>query len=322
MAIATTPRRLAPARPQLPVVVVAALSALVMLLLARGAAQPQGLVARPAVDEARPLATARATRSIGAASSGVGRAQMLNVVEPTTASAAAPAPIPAFADAPPAVEPAPTPIDHGPRVRTGGLELWVGTPSVVLGPTGGLPESSVVAPAASPPPTPPPALAANAATTAVAPLPVVPAPAAAPATAAPVASAPPSAREQLLLDAMNAQRVAAGVPALLLNSTLTQAARVRSQDMATGGYFAHVGPAGQSWYTALATVGWSMSGGGENLAKVAGDESTSVAVAMDRLLASPTHRANIVSRAFRLVGIGAVVDASGATIFTTIFTDR
>lgn len=131
-----------------------------------------------------------------------------------------------------------------------------------------------------------------------------------------------SGREQRLLDAINAQRTGAGLPPLSANPTLTQAARTRSEDMAVNGYFAHISPRGQSWYTALAAVGWTMSGGGENLAKVAGDESTSVAVAVDRLMASPSHRANIVNQAFHLVGIGAVVDAAGNTIFTTIFTDR
>lgn len=149
-----------------------------------------------------------------------------------------------------------------------------------------------------------------------------------PAPAAVVASnpvaAPPtlSGREQRLFEAINAQRAQAGIPALVSNATLMQAARSRSQDMVTNNYFAHVGPRGQSWYTALAAVGWSMSGGGENLAKVAGDEHASVADAIQRLMASPTHRANIVSQNFRLVGIGAVVDAAGVTIFTTIFTDR
>jgi uncharacterized protein YkwD len=165
-----------------------------------------------------------------------------------------------------------------------------------------------------------------------APEPTTVAPASMPAPA-PMATAPPPAptavvaaalsnREQRLLDAMNAQRIAASLPPLRPAGALTAAARARSQDMTAGGYFAHVSPRGETWMTLLNGAGWSFAAGGENLAMVGGDEAQSVAVAIEKLMASPTHRSNILNPAFRLAGVGAVVSASGVTIFATIFTDR
>jgi uncharacterized protein YkwD len=131
-----------------------------------------------------------------------------------------------------------------------------------------------------------------------------------------------SPREMGLIAAMNTARTAAGLEPLRPHATLMAAARSRTHDMMTNNYFAHIGPHGESWYTALANMRWSMSGGGENLAKVGGDETASVAVAIQKLLESPTHRANIMNPAFQLVGVGAETSDSGTTIFTTIFTDR
>ena len=44
-----------------------------------------------------------------------------------------------------------------------------------------------------------------------------------------------------------------------------------------------------------------------------------VTVAINALMASPTHRANIMNPVWRLVGVGAETSPAGMTIFTTIF---
>jgi uncharacterized protein YkwD len=294
MAIATTPRPAAPLRTQLPLLALVWLSMLVSPLVARDSVRP----------EAAHAAHAAAVQTSAAASALVAPAANIDIDaspnrELVGAVGAALLPAPAIPAA---------------LVATAREDL-----------TGSSAERDR---AQSTQPPEPATASAPIAAAVVMPPPLESASATSVVTSAVIATVPfPPApgltgREQRLLEAMNAQRAAAGVPPLLASPTLTQAARSRSQDMAINGYFAHIGPHGQSWYTALAAVGWTMSGGGENLAKVAGDEPTAVAVAVDRLMASPTHRANIVSQAFRLVGIGAVVDAAGSTIFTTIFTDR
>ncbi|MFA7250197.1 MAG: CAP domain-containing protein [Dehalococcoidia bacterium] len=184
------------------------------------------------------------------------------------------------------------------------------------------PATAPVAIARSIPPTPPAAPEAAR---------VLQPPATAPAEAsvAPVAVRPDpptgpalNAREAGLAQGMNNARRAAGLPALVLDGGLTSAARMRSQDMVTGRYFAHVSPTGSSWLTLLNALNIPIRSGGENLAKVTGNESTSVSIAMRALMDSPTHRANILGRDFTSVGVAAVTDDTGMTIFTTIFAAR
>jgi len=173
-------------------------------------------------------------------------------------------------------------------------------------------------------PTPEPAQPPEASPT-VAPTPV---PTAVPVATAPAAAAGPpptlalSTRELGLLDAMNAARAERGLPALTLRQDLTEVARARSEEMTRLGYFDHFYEGGTSAYALLAAAGVTYSAGGENLAKVAGDPATSVTLAIQALMDSPTHRDNILGGAYTRVGVGAVTSSEGITIFTMIFTDR
>jgi pyruvate ferredoxin oxidoreductase beta subunit len=78
---------------------------------------------------------------------------------------------------------------------------------------------------------------------------------------------------------------------------------------------------------AFATGGATASGltaaaGGENLARVSGDAQTSVVVALTHLMDSPTHRANILGHDYSEVGVAAITDADGVSIFVAIFIGR
>lgn len=180
-------------------------------------------------------------------------------------------------------------------------------------------------------PVPPPTVANSSAVSAPAATPTV-APAgplagavpqpATPAVAPSGGTATYSARELGLFNAMNEQRVANGLAPLVAKDVLTTVARLRSEEMVRLDYFAHFYPGGTSAYTLLQQQGATFNKAGENLAKVAGDETESVAVAIDALMASPTHRANILEPDFTRVGVGAVTDENGVTVFTTIFADR
>lgn len=149
------------------------------------------------------------------------------------------------------------------------------------------------------------------------------APAATPAPAqvapapAPVATLALSAREIGLLEAMNRERAANGLAPLQASGPLLPIARARSEDMSLNGYFAHFSPTGESVYTL--TAGLRFSALGENLARVSGDELRSVSVAIDKLMQSPPHRANILNAAYAHVGVGAVTDDRNVTVFTTVF---
>jgi len=128
-------------------------------------------------------------------------------------------------------------------------------------------------------------------------------------------------RSQGLLAAMNDARLTAQLEPLVLATDLSRVASRRSSDMVQNGYFAHISPSGESWISLLNRDGIRVRSGGENLARVAGTEERSVAIAIQHLMDSPTHRANILGP-YREVGVAAVTDEAGVTVFTAIFVTR
>jgi uncharacterized protein YkwD len=137
---------------------------------------------------------------------------------------------------------------------------------------------------------------------------------------APVAPAVPTSGERALLDEINRARAAHGLPALRIDGTLEQAARAHSRDMLRRGYFGH-GDFGRR----LASFGARGPAVGENLGWGVGARGTAQAIVAG-WLASPGHRANLLRRGFRRVGLGRVVGTfagrGGTTVVTADFAGR
>jgi uncharacterized protein YkwD len=120
-----------------------------------------------------------------------------------------------------------------------------------------------------------------------------------------------SSSEFSVLRAMNAVRASHGLPRLRVDYRLESVARAHSVDMLRHQYFAHG--------AFSARVNASGAAGpifGENLAY--GPVSSSWVV--NAWLASPEHRANLLRRGFRRIGIGAVIgtfEGSGGTFVVT-----
>jgi uncharacterized protein YkwD len=108
-----------------------------------------------------------------------------------------------------------------------------------------------------------------------------------------------SRAERSLLTAINAARAAAGVPALRASATLTDAAGRQSRALAGAGILDHTSPDGSTLIDRLSRVRWHGTAAGEVLAVAA---RPSDAVAM--WLQSPGHRENLLSPAYRKVGLG------------------
>lgn len=105
-----------------------------------------------------------------------------------------------------------------------------------------------------------------------------------------------------LLAGTNQARVAAGLPALRMDSRLNASAQAKAQNMFAEDYWAHVSPSGlQPWYW-FTQAGYRYSYAGENLAK---DFDTSAGT-MDGWLNSPGHRANILNANYVDVGFAVV----------------
>jgi uncharacterized protein YkwD len=118
---------------------------------------------------------------------------------------------------------------------------------------------------------------------------------------------------------LNAERAAAGLPALAVDANLVSIARIRSSDMATRGYFSHTSPEGQSAFTLLDQWGIPYSWAGENLARNNYPAEETVAVAVRDLMASPPHRDNILNPNYTRVGVGYGEDGSGMRYYTIVF---
>jgi uncharacterized protein YkwD len=137
---------------------------------------------------------------------------------------------------------------------------------------------------------------------------------------APAAAPAPNAAEQALLAEMNRVRAAHGAPALRIDGRLEAAARSHSRDMLRRGYFAH-----GDFARRLTGVGARGPTVGENLGWGVGFRGTAQGI-VAAWLESPSHRANLLRRGFRRVGLGRLVGRfagnGGATVVTADFAGR
>jgi uncharacterized protein YkwD len=119
----------------------------------------------------------------------------------------------------------------------------------------------------------------------------------------------------------NQIRAEKGLPTLRQAARLRQAAVGHSRDMVGDGYFEHTTPKGQTMVDRILRAryvredqGWLL---GENLAWGTGSLSTPRG-AVESWMDSPGHRANMLKRGYRDIGVGVVLgvpvsDAAGAT---------
>lgn len=155
-----------------------------------------------------------------------------------------------------------------------------------------------------------------------------------PADAAPgaCASAHATVRKATIRDArdatlclLNRVRARHGLPQLRLSRKLSRAARRHSRDMVRRRYFAHDSLDGRSPVARMRAThyvprdaSWTL---GENIGWGSGSLGEPIAL-VRAWMHSPGHRANILSRSFRDIGIGiaagAPVGGGGAT-YTTDF---
>jgi uncharacterized protein YkwD len=136
---------------------------------------------------------------------------------------------------------------------------------------------------------------------------------------------PTAANDALVRSAIlclhNQIRAQRGLPLLKENGRLRRAARGHSADMVSRGFFEHTTPNGVSMTDRIMAAhyvprnaGWAL---GENLAWGTGRLATPREV-MRAWMESPGHRANVVKRAYREIGIGIAAGTptagpSGAT---------
>lgn len=123
-----------------------------------------------------------------------------------------------------------------------------------------------------------------------------------------------AAEEGEMLQMINRERTSRGLSPLVMDARLVRSARLKSQDMADNGYFAHQSPRYGSPSAMISEQGVSYHFAGENIAAAG-----SVAEAHSGLMGSPGHRQNILLPQYTMVGIGIVKSGSRGLIITQHF---
>ncbi len=122
--------------------------------------------------------------------------------------------------------------------------------------------------------------------------------------------------EQQMLAMVNKERTSRGLPPLDLEGNLTNLAIDHAKDMFKRGYFSHYTPEGFSPFDRMGIANISFQAAGENLALAPNTD-----LAMQGLMKSPGHRANILSPDFGRVGIGVVDGGIYGEMFVQEFTN-
>ena len=123
--------------------------------------------------------------------------------------------------------------------------------------------------------------------------------------------------ERDFLAATNAARIANGVPPLVLNAELSTAAAQKVLDMKKNNYWDHFRPSDhKAPWDFMKEAGYDYKVAGENLAR----GFNSVQAITDAWMASPAHRANLLSDKYTDIGFAdlEVNDANGNPVLLTV----
>jgi len=112
----------------------------------------------------------------------------------------------------------------------------------------------------------------------------------------------------------NIERAAVGAPPLVMDPTLAMAARFKSQSMANLNYSSHTGVYGEPW-DLMRAFGFNPGAAAENIAQ----GQTTPAAVITSWMNSEGHRTNMLNPTYRVIGVGAYVDAFGRINWTQMF---
>ena len=116
---------------------------------------------------------------------------------------------------------------------------------------------------------------------------------------------------QEVLDLVNAERISRGLSALELDDAMCKAAQLRAEEITES--FSHTRPNGTKCFTALNEAGIYYNSCGENIA----EGYSTAADVMAGWMNSDGHRANILGRSFKKIGIGVAITSSGYKYYWT-----
>ncbi len=124
-----------------------------------------------------------------------------------------------------------------------------------------------------------------------------------------------SAYQKEVVDLVNIERAKAGLNPLTLDSSISNVATKKSQDMIDNNYFSHNSPTYGSPFDMLKKFGISYKTAGENIAM---DQKTPKEV-VNAWMNSEGHRKNIMNPNFSKIGVGVAQKSGGSIYWTQIF---
>jgi uncharacterized protein YkwD len=131
-----------------------------------------------------------------------------------------------------------------------------------------------------------------------------------------------SSAESQLVRLTNQARASAGLRSLKVDSTLVSIARWRSKDMIQRGYFSHSIPGSGSVFAVLQDKGYCFKVAGENIGWNSYPDDVATRAIHLQFMNSAGHRANILGKAWDVIGIGAYKGPTGKKMWTVLFADR
>ena len=134
--------------------------------------------------------------------------------------------------------------------------------------------------------------------------------------AAPVANnSATGSYEAQVVELVNKERAAQGLPALKFNAELSKVAEAKAADLRDKNYFSHTSPTYGSPFDMMKSFGIKYTAAGENIAK-GYMNPTSV---MNGWMNSPGHKANILNSSFTEIGVGYVAGANCSGYWVQMF---
>jgi uncharacterized protein YkwD len=131
-----------------------------------------------------------------------------------------------------------------------------------------------------------------------------------------------STSESDLVAMTNRARASAGLKALKVDSTLHTVARWRSKDMIDRNYFSHDIPGYGKVWDKLNAIGYCYNVAGENIGWNNYPDDIATAAIQQAFMDSAGHRANIMGKAWDVIGIGAYKGPTGKKMWTVLFADK
>lgn len=122
--------------------------------------------------------------------------------------------------------------------------------------------------------------------------------------------------EEIMLELVNKERREVGLEELVMDEQLRVLARDYSKIMFQRGFFSHYTPEGKSPFDRMEEAEIGFQNAGENLAL-----APSVQLSHQGLMNSPGHKANILSKDFKRVGIGVMDGGIYGKMFSQEFTN-